>query len=96
MRMTELQVGQAAVDALVMASVQVSTTAVGAVNLATHRRALIAGILAGLPARQQHAVAGAMRVFAAASGEIPKGQRPAAVAGASATTAPEPAHAGNG
>ena len=40
------------------------------------RRALLAGILAKLPARQQSAVAAALRAFAAAAGEIPDGEWP--------------------
>ncbi|MGH3176972.1 MAG: MarR family winged helix-turn-helix transcriptional regulator [Streptosporangiaceae bacterium] len=61
-------------------AVQVSITAAGraVVDQATERRrALIAGILGRLPARQQAAVAGALRAFAAAAGEIPDSQWPA-------------------
>jgi hypothetical protein len=60
--------------------VQVSLTAAGrqVVDQATaRRRALIAGILGRLPARQQSAVAGALAAFAAAAGEIPDSQWPA-------------------
>jgi DNA-binding MarR family transcriptional regulator len=82
-------------------AVQVSITAAGRVvvdHATERRRALIAGILARLPARQQDAVASALRVFAAAAGEIPDSQWPAPVpeAGAAATTLPRPAHAANG
>jgi DNA-binding MarR family transcriptional regulator len=42
----------------------------------TRRRALIADILAGLPAWRQRAVAEALRSFAAAAGEIPDSQWP--------------------
>jgi DNA-binding MarR family transcriptional regulator len=58
-------------------AVQVSITAAGrqVVDEATaRRRALLAGILAKLPARQQSAVAAALRSFAAAAGEIPDGE----------------------
>ncbi len=58
-------------------AVQVSITAAGrqVVDEATaRRRALLAGILAKLPARQQEAVAAALRAFAAAAGEIPDGE----------------------
>ena len=61
-------------------AVQVSITAAGrqVVDEATaRRRALLAGILAKLPARQQSAVAAALRAFAAAAGEIPDGEWPA-------------------
>ena len=61
-------------------AVQVSLTAAGrqVVDEATaRRRALIAGILGRLPARQQSAVASALAAFAAAAGEIPDGQWPA-------------------
>jgi DNA-binding MarR family transcriptional regulator len=54
--------------------VQVSITAAGrqVVDQATERRrALIAGILSRLPARQQAAVAAALSAFAAAAGEVP-------------------------
>jgi DNA-binding MarR family transcriptional regulator len=60
-------------------SVLVSITAAGrqVVDQATaRRRALIAGILAQLPAGQQHAVAAALAAFAAAAGEIPDSQWP--------------------
>jgi len=60
-------------------AVLVSITAAGrqVVDQATSRwRALIAGILTNLPAPQQHAIAGAMRAFAAAAGEIPDSQWP--------------------
>jgi DNA-binding MarR family transcriptional regulator len=43
------------------------------------RRALIADILARLPVPEQQAVAEALRVFAAAAGEVPDSQWPAAV-----------------
>ena len=46
------------------------------------RRALIAGILARLPAHTQHSIAEALRAFAEASGEIPDSQWPADPAGA--------------
>ena len=65
--------------------VQVSITATGrqVVDEATgRRRALLAGILARLPARQQSAIAAALRAFAAAAGEIPDGQWPPDPAGA--------------
>ena len=42
----------------------------------TRRRALIAEILAGLPAWRQRTVAEALRAFAAAAGEIPDNQWP--------------------
>ena len=61
-------------------AVQVSITAAGReiVDQATaRRRALIAGILGRLPARQQSAVASALAAFAAAAGEIPDSQWPA-------------------
>jgi hypothetical protein len=61
-------------------AVQVSVTAAGraVVDQATEcRRALLAGILGKLPARQLSAIAGALRAFAAAAGEIPDSQRPA-------------------
>jgi DNA-binding MarR family transcriptional regulator len=61
-------------------AVQVSVTAAGrqVVDQATgRRRALIAGILGKLPARQQSAVASALAAFAAAAGEIPDSQWPA-------------------
>jgi DNA-binding MarR family transcriptional regulator len=58
-------------------AVQVSITAAGrrVVDQATaRRRALIAGILGRLPARQQSAVASALAAFAAAAWEIPDSQ----------------------
>jgi DNA-binding MarR family transcriptional regulator len=61
-------------------AVQVSVTAAGraVVDTATQRRrALLAGILGKLPARRQAAVAGALRAFADAAGEIPDSQWPA-------------------
>jgi len=61
-------------------AVQVSITPEGrrVVDEATaRRRTLLAGILGKLPARQQLAVASALRAFAAAAGEIPDGQWPA-------------------
>lgn len=60
-------------------AVHVSLTAAGrqVVDQATvRRRALIAAILERLTARRQHAVAGALSVFAAAAGEIPDSQWP--------------------
>lgn len=60
-------------------AVLVSITPAGrqVVDQATaRRRALIAEILAGLPAWRQRAVAGALRAFAAAAGEIPDSQWP--------------------
>ena len=66
-------------------AVNVSITAAGrrVVDEATaRRRALLAGILAKLPARQQSAVAAALRAFAAAAGEIPDGEWPKGPAGA--------------
>jgi DNA-binding MarR family transcriptional regulator len=57
--------------------VQVSVTAAGrqVVDQATQRRrALIAGILSRLPARQQSAVAAALGALAAAAGEVPDDQ----------------------
>jgi DNA-binding MarR family transcriptional regulator len=65
-------------------AVQVSITVAGrqVVDEATaRRRALLAGILAKLPARQQSAVAAALRAFSAAAGEIPDRQWPADPAG---------------
>jgi DNA-binding MarR family transcriptional regulator len=62
-------------------SVLVSLTAAGrrVLDEATaSRRALITAILDQLPASQQHAIAAAMAVFAAAAGEIPDSQWPAA------------------
>jgi DNA-binding MarR family transcriptional regulator len=61
-------------------AVQVSITPAGrqVVDQATaRRRALIAGILRRLPGPRQRAVAGALREFAAAAGEIPDSQWPA-------------------
>ena len=60
-------------------AVKVSITESGrrVVDEATaRRRALLAGILAKLSARQQSAVADALRAFAAAAGEIPDSQWP--------------------
>ena len=60
-------------------AVKVSITEAGrqVVDEATaRRRALLAGILAKLSARQQSAVADALRAFAAAAGEIPDSQWP--------------------
>jgi DNA-binding MarR family transcriptional regulator len=60
-------------------AVQVSITGPGrqVVDEATaRRRTLLAGILGRLPARQQRAVATALRAFADAAGEIPDGQWP--------------------
>jgi DNA-binding MarR family transcriptional regulator len=60
-------------------AVQVSITAAGreVVDAATaRRRALLAQILAKLPAAQQSAVANAFRAFAAAAGEVPDDQWP--------------------
>ncbi len=42
------------------------------------RRAIIAGILAGLPPERQHTVAAAMAEFAAAAGEVPDSEWPSA------------------
>jgi DNA-binding MarR family transcriptional regulator len=82
-------------------SVLVSATTAGrqVVDQATaRRRALIAGILDQLPARQQQAVAEALAAFAAAAGEIPDSQwpqvQPDARPGAPAGSAPESVHAG--
>ncbi len=82
-------------------AVQVSVTASGreVVDQATaRRRALIAGILAKLPAVQQSAVAAALESFAAAAGEIPDSQWPAGPADPPAAplarTKREPARAG--
>ncbi|MBO0815755.1 MAG: MarR family transcriptional regulator, partial [Actinobacteria bacterium] len=61
-------------------SVLVSLTAAGRQVLdeaTASRRALITAILDQLPASQQHAIAAAMAVFAAAAGEIPDSQWPA-------------------
>jgi DNA-binding MarR family transcriptional regulator len=63
-------------------AVLVSVTPAGrrVVDEATgRRRALIADILARLPVPEQQAVAEALRVFAAAAGEVPDSQWPAAV-----------------
>src|SRR6202034_3244531 len=63
--------------------VQVSITAAGrqVVDQATaRRRELLAGILSRLPARQQAAVAAALRAFAAAAGEVPDSEWPAVAA----------------
>jgi DNA-binding MarR family transcriptional regulator len=85
-------------------AVQVSITAAGReiVDQATaRRRALIAGILGRLPARQQSAVASALAAFAAAAGEIPDSQWPADPPDAPPATAaqarmkPEPARSGS-
>jgi len=60
--------------------VQVSVTAAGraVVDQATQRRrALIAGILIRLPARQQSEVATALTAFAEAAGEVPDREWPA-------------------
>jgi DNA-binding MarR family transcriptional regulator len=65
-------------------AVQVSISGAGrqVVDEATaRRRALLAGILGRLPARQQRAVASALRAFADAAGEIPDDQWPADPAG---------------
>ena len=62
-------------------SVLVSLTAAGrqVVDEATaRRRALITSVLDPLPASQQHAIAAAMALFAAAAGEVPDSQWPAA------------------
>jgi len=77
-------------------AVQVSITGPGrqVVDEATaRRRALLAGILGRLPARQQRAVATALRAFADAAGEIPDQQWPADPAGESL---PVPAVAAQG
>ena len=82
-------------------AVQVSVTAAGrqVVDQATgRRRALIAGILGRLPARQQSAVASALAAFAAAAGEIPDSQWPAdppPQPAAEARTEREPARSGS-
>src|SRR5271154_3879083 len=80
-------------------AVLVSITAAGreVVDQATGlRRALIAGILGRLPARQQSAVASALAAFAAAAGEIPDSQWPAdPPAEVPARLKPEPARSGN-
>jgi DNA-binding MarR family transcriptional regulator len=60
-------------------AIQVSITAAGrdVVDQATaRRRALIAAILARLPAHRQAAVADALRAFATAAGEIPDSRWP--------------------
>ncbi len=79
-------------------AVQVSITAAGReiVDQATaRRRALIAGVLGRLPARQQLAVASALAAFAAAAGEIPDSQWPADPPAPSARMKPEPARSGS-
>jgi DNA-binding MarR family transcriptional regulator len=83
-------------------AVQVSVTAAGrqVVDQATaRRRALIAGILGRLPARQQSAVASALAAFAAAAGEIPDSQwpadSPAAPPARAAALEPEPTRSGS-
>jgi DNA-binding MarR family transcriptional regulator len=73
-------------------AVMVAVTAAGrdVVDQATaRRRALIADILAKLPAGTQEAVARALRTFAEAAGEVPDSQWPTAVPGR-AVTAPGP------
>jgi hypothetical protein len=64
---------------------------------------LLAGILSRLPARQQDAVAAALRTFAEAAGEVPDSQWPAEAADVpqgrtaamtSTKTAPAPGSAG--
>ena len=50
------------------------------------RRALIAGILAGLPAGTQEAVAWALQTFADAAGEVPDSRWPAATQGGTGIT----------
>ena len=70
-------------------AVQVSITPAGrqVVDQATaRRRELIAGILRGLPARRQSAVADALQAFAEAAGEIPDSQWPSAPAHLQAVT----------
>ena len=65
-------------------AVLVSITEAGrrVVNDATdRRRSLIAEILAELPPRRQHAVAGSLAEFAAAAGEVPDSEWPPSVAG---------------
>jgi DNA-binding MarR family transcriptional regulator len=65
-------------------AVQVSITAAGrdVVDQATaRRRALIAAILARLPAGRQAAVAEALRAFAEAAGEVPDSRWPASQPG---------------
>ena len=62
-------------------AVLVSITGAGrdVVNGATaRRRAIIAGILAGLPPERQQAVAAALAEFAAAAGEVPDSEWPSA------------------
>jgi DNA-binding MarR family transcriptional regulator len=69
--------------------VLVSITAAGreVVDQATaRRRALIADILGQLPAERQAAVAGALEEFAAAAGEVPDREWPAAAAAVPADT----------
>jgi DNA-binding Lrp family transcriptional regulator len=66
-------------------AVLVSVTGAGrqVVDGATaRRRAIIAGILAELPATRQRAVADAMTEFAAAAGEVPDSEWPSAPAAA--------------
>lgn len=73
-------------------AVLVSVTAEGrqVVDQATaRRRALIADILAGMPAAEQHEIARALRAFAAAAGEIPDSHWPADTASVEAV-APRP------
>ena len=70
--------------------VLVSLTAAGrqVVDQATaRRRELIAGILRALPVSKQHAVGDALATFAAAAGEIPERQWPAAQSAALAGVA---------
>ena len=71
-------------------AVNVSITEAGrqVVDEATaRRRALLAGILAKLSARQQSAVAVALRAFAAAAGEIPDSEWPTNPAGVATASA---------
>ena len=59
--------------------VRVSITPAGrdvANEVTRHRRVFIAGILSELPARQRREAAAALRVFAAAAGELPDEERP--------------------
>jgi DNA-binding MarR family transcriptional regulator len=70
-------------------AVRVSITEAGrqVVDEATaRRRAALAGILAKLSARQQSAVAAALRAFARAAGEIPDSQWPTGPTGAVAAS----------
>jgi DNA-binding MarR family transcriptional regulator len=60
------------------------------------RRALIADILARLPAPAQQAVARALRAFAEAAGEVPDSQWPAAVPGGAAPAPDQQLAAGPG